>query len=596
MRGLLALVLGAISLFALENAVLNLALRPLLNAHPDRLRIDYTSAWMLVPGHLHVLDLRIRNEGPADRWFVCADRAYGVVDLSELFDRSFHAVGVRGAGIRMGYERRDDVAPTEVAAARSRNPWFITLDDMQLDDVQEIQIGDYQLAGDATIAADVSLRGRYVDAEMAISIGAMRADLGDIPVAEAIQGDVNLVVEGMDREDLGPEELGAISGQAAVSADVQNLKFLDFYLAAVPWLALEGVGHVDADATVDHAQFQVGSELSADFPELFVRLVGDDVTGSGRLRCEVGTDADGEPESLIGIDFEKFSITQDGGTDALVEGEGFHVLAQSPDVALDKPFTSVSVIVELPESSVPDVARFNVFLPQDAGLSFREGAGTIHGRMVATSVGNHASGDLFLAADDVVVQFDALAITADLAVHARLADARLGVGWYDLSGTTAELLRVGIVDDANRAEHDRDRLWWASVAVQSGIVTVGDPIYLDTTMRLAAANSEPFVTVFAQRKALPGWVQDLLSVGDVSGVARVQLGAKTFAVSACQVHGGSYQVDLRLFRDGPANEGELLAQAGPLLVGIALRSGAPVLQVFGARRWFDRDAQISTHP
>jgi len=307
---------------------------------------------------------------------------------------------------------------------------------------------------------------------------------------------------------------------------------------------------------------------------------------------EVGADESGRPESRIGVNFEQFRITSDASDDALVEGSGFHVLARSGDVALDEPFTSVSVVAELPESTVPDLTRFNVFLPPPLGLSLREGVGSIRGQLVATTVENHASGDLYLTADDVVLQFDGLAITADADVHALLADARLGVGWYDFTGTTAELLHVGIIDQVNRSDDDRDRLWWASLAMQSGVLKVGEPIYLDTTVRLAAANSEPFIMVFTERNALPGWVQEVLSVEDVSGGARVQLGTETVAVSACEVHGGSFQLDLRLLRDGPSREGDLLVQAGPLAVGVALRSGESTLKLFGAKSWFDAPRTI----
>lgn len=606
-----ALVLGVATcvVVVFENILLNLTLPAVINHDPDRVRVDYSAAWMVVPGRVQVRDLRIRNQGRTDQWLVSADRASGRIFLHELLERRFHATEVHASGVSVRYRRRldavagaPDAPPVETSAppieglsnppdpapdfSVARQRWLVVLDAIVAEDVNELWIGDYRLVGEASAVADVSLGGSFVDVDGVLSVRDMGADLGDAPVAENITGELHLGLDGLDRDNLGRDRLQALDASAELEADVQDLRFLDFYLATVPWIALAGVGHVAADVQLDDGQFRIGSTLGAYFPELVVRFLDADVIGAGELHAEVVSGSDGKPQSRIVADFDDFAITRDGSADALVVGVGFHLEASSPDVDLEQPFTAITASLDLPESRIPDFAMYNTFLPEGVGLAVRSGTGTVRGHLVASSVTDHASGDLYLKGQELVVGFDPFVVTGDLDVHAKLTDTWLGTGWYDISGTTATLRNVGMIDEHRAHELDGQRRWSASIAVPSGAVTVGRPVYFDAVMKLSCSDSVPFVTVFADRKTLPGWAQDLFSVADVSGEARLQLGHRTVELSPGVIRGGPFEVELRYFRDGPATLGDLFATAGPLSLGVTLRPGGTDYQ-FGSRRRFD---------
>ena len=72
-----------------------------------------------------------------------------------------------------------------------------------------------------------------VGAAAAVGIGVVREGLGEMTqLAENLM----LLVRAQERH---------------VEADVQDLRFLDFYLGSIPWLSLTGVGHVSADVQID---------------------------------------------------------------------------------------------------------------------------------------------------------------------------------------------------------------------------------------------------------------------------------------------------------------------------------------------------------
>ena len=265
-------------------------------------------------------------------------------------------------------------------------------------EVTEIGVGEYRITGTASVTADLRLVGPLVDLSATASLDRMRVDLGEIPVAQDLHGEASLLVDTLDRTTAVGSELEAISGAARFGADVQDLRFLDFYLSAVPWLAIDGAGHVDADLGVERGQLRDGSAMSAAFPALVVRFAGTEITGGGRAWATVAPDGDGTLESRLLVRFDDFSIAPDGGPGALVEGDGFRVEASSPEVALDGPFQSVTVVLDLPESRIPEVARYDVFLPDGVGLSLRAGRGTAWGHLTATNGDQRAVGDLYLEA------------------------------------------------------------------------------------------------------------------------------------------------------------------------------------------------------
>lgn len=568
------------------NLWLNRPLLELWSRGAGSARVTWSTAWMVVPGHLHVRDLVISDEGIKDSWSIAADSASGVVALRALFDRHLQLHDVHGVGVSVVYRRRAEREPAPPSHARAKHRWRVSLDDLGAD-VRDLQIGAYSLTGDARATGTLSIGGPIIELDMALAVHEMSADVGAVHAADALTGEVRLLVERVDRR--SDRVLEAVSLTAQGGGDVYDLRFLDFYLAEVPWLSLEGVGAVELDLVATRAVVESGSWLRADFPELVVRLGGEEITGAGTVVAEVGVGPEGAPQSRIAADFDRFEITTASAAHPLVVGTGFEIDVTSPDVNFDLPFSSVLVVAELPLSVLPDVSQFNGFLLADIGLSVLGGAGTVHGRVVIASVADRAAGDMVIEGTNVRLLFDTSQITTNLVVHGRLADARLAEGWYDLSGSSVDLRRVGLIDALDASRHDEARDWRATLTAPSAVVHLGQPVVLDTVVDLQCTDSLPFVALFGDRATLPALVQLIAVVPDVSGQARLRLGPHRLELDPCTVSGGGFQLDLRVLRDGGSHSGALLLDAGPLALGVELTSKGPQLQAFGARRWFHKE-------
>src|SRR5436190_24107078 len=103
---LIIVVASPLVLWLAANAFLNVGLEPILNGKPDKLRIQWSLAWMWLPGDVSVWGLEIRGQGKNDQWLITNDHATATVDIQALTDRTFRASNVKGSGATFRYRFR----------------------------------------------------------------------------------------------------------------------------------------------------------------------------------------------------------------------------------------------------------------------------------------------------------------------------------------------------------------------------------------------------------------------------------------------------------------------------------------------------------
>src|SRR5580698_10479300 len=91
--------------------------RNLISEDPGSILVDYSSAYSLVPGWIHVEDLRIRGRDSNVEWILALDRCdfrFAVLDFTH---RRFHAEHVHGDGLSLRVRQREPSFTAEEAAA-----------------------------------------------------------------------------------------------------------------------------------------------------------------------------------------------------------------------------------------------------------------------------------------------------------------------------------------------------------------------------------------------------------------------------------------------------------------------------------------------
>jgi hypothetical protein len=545
---LIVLVVSPVLLWFGANAFLNVGLEPIINAKPDKLRIHWTLAWMWMPGDVSVWGLEIRGQGKNDQWLITNDHATATVDIHGLTERTFRASNVKGSGATFRYRfwatepvdpTLDDTRPIvgltnppnpiPPPGKAKKGPWKIDLQGMEVNDVRELWVESYRYAGSAHVVGDLTLGNEIsLAGHLTMPTGKMFRG-AEHEMVDSLTGEMGGSMSGIIRgQPITRDVLMNLDATAHVKAQTDDLSFVNYYLQSAPWLKLDGRAELAIDIDIVDGAWALGSVITAHTTDLAVDLFDYEIRR--RRHRPVGSrERDAKrPETHMGVSYGEFTIkrevpTRGSGGDAaarrraLVAGNGFELTAVSPDTQIGKPLKNMNVLIKIPESTIPDVKRFDRYLPTGTGLSIVGGSGRLAGFFqVSTSDGQLAGGlDLTGRRHRAEVRQPAHHVRS----LAARADQR-GSGAYDFSGTAVAIDHLGMRDldpDAVGEGPRRPGLVGREITVTDGKIDAGKPTFLRARISMQCANSEPFVAVIAQKKNLPRWLSDGLYIENVKG-------------------------------------------------------------------------------
>ncbi|HEV8201916.1 MAG TPA: hypothetical protein VGS03_18035, partial [Candidatus Polarisedimenticolia bacterium] len=278
--GALLLATGLLAVYVLAANLLlrTRLLRALINDGPDKIWIDYSSAYSLSPGRVRVRDLRIRDRGVATEWVITLDEGRGSIRLTDLLRRRFHTTRIRGRGLAVRVRNRwtpEEATPrllsflppiTGFDAPPLREPgekrplptgreWTVRLDDVAVDAVKEIWVNEYHYTGDATLTGGMLLHARIrfevSPTTLAVGSGTLRFD--EEPIAASLKARLDGLIHPYDlRQSKGADVLKSMTGTGRVAGRIEGVQVLNDLLGIRPTLRLEGgTGSLTAELSLD---------------------------------------------------------------------------------------------------------------------------------------------------------------------------------------------------------------------------------------------------------------------------------------------------------------------------------------------------------
>jgi hypothetical protein len=241
-------------------------LRYAISGDSTSLRLDYESAYSIIPGRVHLEGLIIRGRGRTVEWLLTLDHVDVAISLFDLLRRRFHATRVRSNGLAIRVRLRLDpvnATPHVIAAlppiAGFADPplldygpepppltdanyhlWMVDLEDVDVEHVHEVWIQTGRSEGDTRVRGRWLFRPkRWLDVGPA-TVEANGVDLfyGSHPLATglrgAIEGTVTLAIAHagsvptqVDERMVGHDDEGSLVELQAAAAVVID----DFELA-----------------------------------------------------------------------------------------------------------------------------------------------------------------------------------------------------------------------------------------------------------------------------------------------------------------------------------------------------------------------------
>ena len=231
-----------------------------------------------------------------------------------------------------------------------------------------------------------------------------------------------------------------------------------------------------------------------------------------------------------------------------------------------------------------NMAALDPLLPGQGVLSITSGTGEL-GAQLEVREGILESGRLDLVADDVVLERHEIPLQGDLAVHVVFAKRPLETGRFDVAGTTFRL--DDIVNFQPTAQQDKLGPWFCNLEFEEGILTFGEPMALESRVRLQMHDTRPVVALLRNFTNQLKWLSLTRNVKNIDGTMDLDFGKGFVAVDDLRLNGEDVEILGWIhIRDG-LKHGRIFARHGARAAGVAFDGGDGKVITFRPRHWFD---------
>ncbi len=437
-------------------------LRKIVTDGPDKLLLEYSAAYSILPGKVHVEGLSLRGRDDNEEWVVGIDRCSFWFSPLDLLHRRFHASGVDADGIDFRWRGRLKVLPPQrslealptipgfpspsfapppappLTNAESDRLWSVDLETATATHVREVWVNTLRFAGDYDVRGRWLFRpDRWLEVGPA-SITVRNQTVGYGPnatLASDVHGSVEATVHPFDLRDL---EHGSFMPHLSMRGDVAGVGYpaAFFLLLEEKGLALEAPGvPTNGRVLLDHGVLRPGSYVTS-APAHAILRAGDFVFDSTVVAQAHVDDAGGHAEAHAADLHVLSSPTEQAEASSLA----LAITTRELDVA--KPFRDATFEADARDVQTASLASwaFRMGLPGDVRLEGGHVRGEAHasGNIIRALRGELA-GRAEAHVEDLGVRASRLMVRSSADVELRLPSLAAAEHAADVSGSRVTL-------------------------------------------------------------------------------------------------------------------------------------------------------------
>ena len=373
------------------------------------------------------------------------------------------------------------------------------------------------------------------------------------------------------------------SGHLVGNWHFPSLAWVPKLFNAPDWLQLDGSGVLSADLQLVDGQPAPGSRIELPQVQATALVMDNRIEGQGQVRAELEAGASGQMQTRIAVRMDHYAIA------ALKSPETPY--ATGDNLQLDvtvqglpersEGLADTRAHLRFTDAKVPDLRVYNRFLSTHARIE--GGSGLASADLRLDEGGNIGHGSVSVRGRGAHMSMSGRDLRGDVTLDARLRQADLGARRFVLDGSTLKLRNVALRDADGRSRQG----WWTEVELPSARIDLAEPSSVSGTVRARAADAGFLIDMFGGRRALPAWTGRLVDSGTVQAHGRVQWKGDVLVLDGVDARNDRYRVQARLRLAGKQRSGQLLAQSGPLSVGVDLKDGNRDMRFIRAREWFE---------
>lgn len=564
--------------------------------------MEYSSAWTIWPGRVHVNDFSLRFQDENVQFLLTVDHAVTDIDLLALTKRTFRSTKTVASGVSYFIRMKTEDAKGKEVRIAAYPPISgfentlirpehesVPVSDEQYDSfiiemhditatVKELWALEYHYRGEASVAGSFHLKPMR---DMWLTPSVLLGDGGTLSIGnrEFVRNahmKVEVRIDPFDvRGPSGLEIFRQIDARLHVEGEATSLApFGDAYLSPKRDIHFEGgAGSVVADARLDHALL-INGETKVDYQTKSARVMTPYGTFAGDLHFTSKVDGERENGVLVGevaIEHAAFAPK-----DQAVDAHDVNIGIRLDHADVSKEFTMSSLTGRVGKATA-NLPRLNSLLPKD--VAFDSGAATFSGRFGYHGGALDGRGDTTIEKAKIKAGPAEILATGKAWLAVKSADIHRLITFPELG---ADLSSAGIHLDGQAA----DDLW-----VKIGLAgTAMRPESAETTIKVAAGPGDRILRFGAGAVGIPKEAADITSGQQLDATLKLKKTKTDTALSIVDARDGKLEAKGRLAKsEGSKLRGAFLFELGPLTAGVLVDQGKASVRPFVSKEWLDQN-------
>lgn len=349
------------------------------------------------------------------------------------------------------------------------------------------------------------------------------------------------------------------------------------------WLQLEGSGVVVADLQVAGGRPAPGSRVELPQVKVNALVMDNRIDGQGQVRAELDATEDGALETRLAVRLGHYAIAAASAPSTpYAKGDNLELDVTTRGLPqAGEGLASTSAHLRFTNAQVPDLRVYNRFLSSQARID--GGSGLASADLRLDEGGNIGHGTVSVQGSGARMSMGGMQLRGDVGIDTRLRKVDLEQRQFVLDGSQVRLRNVGFQNADGRSRQG----WWTTVDLPSARIDLAEPSSVNGTVRAQASDAGFLIDLFGGNRSMPAWMGRLVDSGKVNAQGRVQWKGDALVLDRVEANNDRYRLQARLRMAGGKRNGQLLAQSGPLSVGVDLQDGKRDMRFIRAQQWFD---------
>jgi hypothetical protein len=366
-------------------------------------------------------------------------------------------------------------------------------------------------------------------------------------------------------------------------AEVSSLAWISAFLGNQYESEFHGSSTVSGSLALSAGLPAPGTDVRVESQELVVRFLDYVGQGDGHISLQV-EEGGAAPDWRFEVALADAQMRRRGEESASLRDVQLSLDALVRDVTLDgsggKPF---ALNLDIGSARVSDMSVFNRYLPPDSPLRFAGGQAGLAADVVLRH--DDADGWLRLDAEGIELLADGQSLEADLQAELLLSGGVPAERRFEIAGSTLRL--DGVRVRGGQADFD-DPDWSAELRLESGQVTISEPVGFDLEAALRISDSRPIVALFRNQDGWrPDFLARMMTLEDIAGTGTFRMADERMVIPGVRLTSDNAEAGLKGVQAPDYSDGMLYFRYKKFDVLLKVRDGKRRLDILNALRTFD---------